>query len=645
MEFVLLSFICIAAFAVRAYPRMVLKNAFNSDTYYHLKCAKCIINNSYKIPLKIEQAVLPHEYTYPFGYHLVLAILPEKTRLWFERMTGAIFDTINVVILFWFTNWLISQDSEPYQIHVPILVAALYAFSPALLRIGSGPRAYNGSPRVFGQTFYLIHIVTAYHYFSTDNPYSIVISMLAGAALICSAKFGTQVFFLFGIFFTAFVTYSYIILLGGCFLLAIILSKGQAWKIVRGQVVYSVLYAKYLQQAFLFPNIVNITSLKAYITRFKCTFANTIRNRTASNFIDWYYREQYFGHQLVTVFPQYFIILEAITNIRTLSSQKHFLLIWMSAGIFWFLLTKYKYLLFLGEGERYAEYGLFPTYYLLVVDCPKELELFLYLYLAYSVGSAILFAKDYIKRNRPLHEDFTASAGLFEYLNSLPSGNILPVGWVHHQALYRSSLPVVSQGSNSDPKLFPLDDFMFYFSNYPYPPKDFNQVIIKYDVSYILAERSCLQHYLTQLSDPAIFRDSTILLAESPSLLLFKHKKRLEEKCQQLNDLIAEGKLEEAKATLEEILLFMPKDQGLISTKGIVELHLGNYEEAIKSFENLVAIDPTQIVSYIGMAQASLMMNRIDDADKYAMTAAKYEPFNQDVHDMLNEISLRRQQN
>jgi tetratricopeptide (TPR) repeat protein len=637
MEIIAILLVVVSSFLIRALPRIILKNALTSDTYYHLKCANDIRRNSFFIPKKIEQGVLPHQYNYPFGYHLLLAFFPEKARLWLERLTGAIFDTSNVIILFWFTKWLIEQSGDPRRTYIPILVTALYAFSPALLRTGSGPRAYNGSPRVFGQTLYLVHLITAYHYHVTNSSYSIVMSLLAGACLICSAKFGSQVLLLFGIFFSVFVASSYFILLVGCLLLAIIISNGLAWNIVKSQFGYSILYAKYLQQVFLFPHI---KSVSTYINTLKSVLTSAFKKRSLSDFMDWYYREQYFGHHLLTVFPQYFIFFALITITGKLNPQEYFLLIWMSAAFFWFLLTKYKYMLFLGEGERYAEYGLFPSYYLLVAYCPKGLEFFLYLYLVYSIGSAIFFAKDYIKRHRSINDDFSASAGLFTYLNALPPGVILPVGWVHHQALYRSSFPIVSLLGNADPKIFPVQDFIFYFSNYPYPPKDFDQVTEKYNVSYILAERSCLQHYLTQLADPTIFLDSSILLAESSTLLLFKNKKDLNEKYQGLNDFIAETRLEEAMDVLSELMLFMQNDIELNTTKGIIELHLGKYEDAFTSFTRLLAIAPKHVTAYVGLAQASLMLGDHNKADLILCSALKLDPYCESAQQMLDELRL-----
>ena len=125
--------IFLLSFIIRAFPRVLLKNTYVSDTYFHLYCARVIRENSFRIPQKLPRVMLNHQYTYPFGYHLLLALFPLKSRLWIERFTGATFDTISTAIVYYFSRWILQESGYSYREELPLLVTILYAFSPALL--------------------------------------------------------------------------------------------------------------------------------------------------------------------------------------------------------------------------------------------------------------------------------------------------------------------------------------------------------------------------------------------------------------------------------------------------------------------------------------------------------------------------------
>ena len=188
-----------------------------SDTYFHLYCAATIRKKSFRLPNKLPRIVLDHEYTYPFLYHCLLAIFPIKIRHWAERVSGAVFDTISVVIVYLFSRWLFQTHSNPYLAE---MVAALYAFSPGLLRMGSGPRAYNGSPRTMGQMLYVLHATSAFVGIHENSIGFLTISVISGSMLTVTAKFGTQVLLMFGIFFFGFFSVKYAAILGSSFALS-----------------------------------------------------------------------------------------------------------------------------------------------------------------------------------------------------------------------------------------------------------------------------------------------------------------------------------------------------------------------------------------------------------------------------------------
>lgn len=517
--------ILLSCFLIRALPRVILQNTYGQDTYFHLYCAQVIRENSLKLPHKLPRVILDNELTYPYLYHLLLALFPNKYRLWAERFTGAIFDTINAVIIYFFSSWIVQRNGYPQFFELPILVTALYAFSPALLRISIGPRAYHGSPRVMAQTLYLLHLTLAYYAFATNNIIALMISLFAGAALIISAKFGNQVLIFFGIIFSLFVTHYYLLMLCGCFVISMALSRGQTIRVIKGQIRHSMFYVKYLQKVYLWPHARTIIN---YFQSAVFYILNLFRNGRVWQIIQWYYSENYILHLFLTVYPQ-FLFFPLFSFYTQGAGVEKFLLIWMGAGLFFFLLTKLKWVKFLGEAERYLEYALFPslffvTEYLLLVN-RKEI---IYVLLLYSLFSAICYGISFYILHKKIDYDFGGTEAFFEKLNSMSPGVIWPVGSYNWQTLYRSKFPVLTMGCNIDESLLSQDEFMLVYSNYPYPSSNFREIMSQYDVKYILSDRNTLRHYAEHITDqPHEFYSFINLLFETPTISVWAVKNNM----------------------------------------------------------------------------------------------------------------------
>jgi len=508
------------SFLVRALPRLLHQNALVADTYFHLYCARVIAENSLRIPPRLPRVILDHEYSYPFLYHLFLALFPPKLRAWAERLTGALFDTANVVFIYLFSWWGVSQSGSPGLGRLPIWVAALFAFSPALLRIGSGPRAYNGSPRLMGQTLYLIHILFSWYALSTRNLPALVMALLAGAGVIVTAKFGNQVLLFFGILLGLFVSIQYLWLLGGSLLFALLLSKGRAWQVIVGQVRHSLFYFKYLQRVFLHPSL---PTLKGYAKGAGARAWRLLRKGELKGAVEWYFIEPYPLHLLITVYPQFLLIPLLLPRYGEMGFWERFLLVWVAAALFCFLATKMRPLLFLGEGERYLEYALFPSLWLGVRYCLPRWELAIWALLAYSLLSALCYFWSSLRTSREADEEFGRAERAFYELNRMPPGVIMPIGSFQWQTLYWSCFPVLTLGGNIDGTILSHDQFLLVYGRYPYPSEDFGRIVKEFDVSYVITDKAHLNHYLTQiLKDPRDFYGKAKLLYQSPKLMIFQ---------------------------------------------------------------------------------------------------------------------------
>jgi hypothetical protein len=511
-------FLC---FFLRVLPRLRLKNIFLSDTYFHLYCAEIIRDNGFHLPKRFSRVILNHAYTYPFGYHYFLSLFPLRFRLWFERMTGALFDTVSLILIYLFSAWAVEYfEKDGLCPKAPLIVTLLIAFSPGLLRIGNNPRAYNGSPRVLGQTLYLLHLLGAFYAYTNKDFFILILSLLSGALLIITSKFGSQVFVFFGIGFVLFFDTYYIFLFAGCFLLALLGMRRKAGRVILGHIRHSLFYAKHLQAVFLHPLVKTFPIYCLFLLGQGWRLLNGFQFWDVSK---WFLSERYFLHIMVTAYPQFFLIFYYVQQFRMMNHLDHFLLVWMGLALICFLMTTLRPFVFLGESERYLEYAIFPSLFLLVKFLPKGSEGLIGAFLIYSVLYAVLALGQYQRRFRQKNEDFLENEAIFKSLNQLQKGVLFPIGPFHYQALYCTQFPILTHGGNIDERLLSRDEFMLVYGNYPYPSEHFLEIVNRYQVSYIMSAPEFLNHYRERIVKKADDFDRSVqILWETPTLLIGK---------------------------------------------------------------------------------------------------------------------------
>ena len=132
------------AFVVRALPRLLYPHAYNYDTYFHLHIAQKIRANLFR-ELEVIPVNRTYKAKYPQGYHFFLALFPRRMMPFMEHVSSPLFDTLVLLAMYAAMHgfWKLSGLEAPR--FLPETACLLYAFSPAMLRVGSGPRAYSGN--------------------------------------------------------------------------------------------------------------------------------------------------------------------------------------------------------------------------------------------------------------------------------------------------------------------------------------------------------------------------------------------------------------------------------------------------------------------------------------------------------------------
>ena len=233
---------------------------------------------------------------------------------WLERLTGAIVDTLATAVVYFLAGKIARDMSSETPNTIALYSAALFSFSPLLLRVGMGPRAYNGSPRPVGQLLYWVHLASLYVGWADENWIFLSISVLAASLIPCTAKFGTQVIIFFGVVISIIVTPMYLLVLASSAMLSVIVSKGHVLLVLDGQIQHLVFYFKYLQQRYIGLR----STLGDYLNRVNGQLLRILKLRFYEAGI-WFFRERYWlNFVLLALFPLFLqcLNLKTITEVR-----------------------------------------------------------------------------------------------------------------------------------------------------------------------------------------------------------------------------------------------------------------------------------------------------------------------------------------
>lgn len=505
-------------FWLRIRPRLALPDALFSDSYFHLYVAKVLAEGGLRLPKRLPRIVLEHEHTYPPLYHTALAMLPQHWRLGAERVTGAVADSVSVVAAYLTVRVWMADDSDAHV--VGLFVAYGLAVSPSLLRIGSGPRAYNGSPRPVGQVLFVLHAVASHAWVSNGHHGMLFTGALAAAGVILCSKFSLQVMILLSTAFAFTLSPQYAVTPLTGFLLALAVAPRRTVVTLRGHFRHSLFYVRDLQRIFLHPHE---RSFGTYLRHAAGLLASALKSRNPRALINWLFSERQALHLLVAAFlPCVVAPLLAVARID-LTFNERFASVWVAAALICFALTRTRPLLFLGEAERYLEYALFPALWLCCIWLLPDYTPLVMGYMVYCAVAAAYFQRAYRCAYSELDQRTRGSAALFDILAQRPSGCVMPIGSFHWQTLYRCNFPVLTIGGNIDTTVLPRDDFMLVYGRYPYPSAEFKRIIDTYGVRYIVSDVGHIEYYTRKiLPSPEIFHCQVQCLASEHGMVLYE---------------------------------------------------------------------------------------------------------------------------
>jgi hypothetical protein len=173
------------AVLLRALPRVVWPRYQGTDAYYHHAYVRLIRETGHSLPRQNPRIVGPGVHAYPALFHWVLSYLPPNMVRWADRFGGLVGD----LVVGGATSGLLYAHGAVGP-GTAFAAAALYMLLPGLILPHIGPRAFTLTPRVWGQAFYALAVVS--WMMADAQPAMWVVSILPLALMLLTSKFAVQ---------------------------------------------------------------------------------------------------------------------------------------------------------------------------------------------------------------------------------------------------------------------------------------------------------------------------------------------------------------------------------------------------------------------------------------------------------------------
>jgi hypothetical protein len=471
---------CIAL-GTRILPRLSCAEARGMDAYYHLLAARKIRENRFRLPHTFEEYLLPGTYDYPPLFHYLLAFFPESRHLEVERWVSAVCDALHGSVVYFFSIYYLRKAHFSQSLaSMGLWVTVLFLLSPALTYVGTGPRAYQGTPRTLGELFFMLSISCSVIHFLDGGLLFLLGAGLFGGLLLLTSKFGTQVLvFFYMIFLFWFREATWVMVLLMSFFIAWLFSGGHYKDVLLGHWEHCRYYRKAISERF-------------YMVRDKNRWVSLINlfrefNRAPLRAARIVLLENTYILLLIKNPQIVYLLFVSLLTTSGYTRNSAFLFVWIGAAALAFLLTSLKPFLYLGEADRYFEYALFPQLLLLAVS--GYAFPFFYWMAGYGVLLYGVFVSGFIYRYSQEARDLPEFEELVAFIRSDKNiQRVLPIYLNEANRLaYESGKGIAHFPGNFRERFFPVNEFLcFYDKVYPFPNSNLRPLMERYgyDVIY-----------------------------------------------------------------------------------------------------------------------------------------------------------------
>lgn len=407
------------SYIFQIYPRFI-NRYFGVDVWSRMLEADFIRKNGHKIPMgKINDGYIIEGYLdYPPALPWLLSFISKKTLFKIQGFISPLFDVIQNILVF------IVAIQLTGNIQIAILAQIVYATIPLAVLENS-----YLTPRSFGYLTFTAAFYPLLIYSLVQNPIYLMVGFLFTLLCFFIHRFATQsLLFICLFFFIIDRNVLYIVVFFGAMITAILISRGYYLRILEG----------------------HIANIYFWVQNYKLRFAHQVRGiqkgRKKRDFVSLVYYVLGTFTPVTLVFTnlwllvpvffflekvfQFGIIPQYILMEPLYSKMALWVMFFYVIGV---LILSIKYLLFIGEGQRYLEMAFAPTAILSAVVLSSLLKtdyamiVISIFFLTFSVNIGLTIVSQWIgiihDQGRSVHRDMRK---VFVFINSVkPKPRIL----------------------------------------------------------------------------------------------------------------------------------------------------------------------------------------------------------------------------
>jgi hypothetical protein len=339
-------FALVTIFVFRIIYRIIEGDHADSDAYGQLLQIREIRRANHRRPESPNFSAAAGKYAYPYLVIWVLSFVPSRFLEDVERYFSGIMDVLYTLLFLVLLRFDILSEAGV------LLALAVFFATPQFMRPDLA-HGYGLSSRKPGLLFATGSLFSFYQWASTEVYVWFAVAVLCGAAMVMASRFSLQAYVFILLPSAIFVDISAIPLLILVLLTAVVVSRGRYLLILKTHISHMYDYATELQYKNKFDhNLPNpIGFVKAVL------FADSYRER-----LDEVRTATILGELVMN--PFVIPVVVGLVLLENTAVPVGFS-IWIASTLAAFVLTSLPHLLFLGQPERYLEYGFLPAVVLL----------------------------------------------------------------------------------------------------------------------------------------------------------------------------------------------------------------------------------------------------------------------------------------
>ncbi|MCQ9205008.1 MAG: hypothetical protein NG737_01675 [Omnitrophica bacterium] len=414
----------------------------SSDEYAHIWMIKQRKQYGASWEDDVKRSIIKGYRGYPSTPHSIISFFPEKWWFVVGKLLNVIYDFIAITIVYYTSSFLFTDALNiklKWAINAPLAVTFLYATSPILHPVTSRLKAIGG--RTMGNVLCLLYIILFGYAFLYQRPFFYIICIPLIWLIIRSSQFAMQYIVFISLALSIFYrSLTPIALIGIAGMSGVLMPKLRIKKLLRRKLDHYIWFIRNAEAKGTTAKGRN--SLKS-ILLLPIYFFTDIKRCVNLCFTKITPFIILYSVPLLGLFAYWFMKDPKSIDIFMANNISIYLSVLSISTLLIFILTSLKPFLFLGEAERYFEYGIGAWHFLFIYYLiKKDINTDIIFWVLWCHGLAILLNFMYSCLSDPERkirsEKTEAFIDLINYLSAQVGLRILtiPTKWSYKIATY-----------------------------------------------------------------------------------------------------------------------------------------------------------------------------------------------------------------